>query len=148
MTFTLSRLTTALAAAAIALTSLTAAPASAMTREERNALGLILGIGAVAVLADGQKDRRRSYAPEPVRPPVRVEHRERRYDDRRYDYRHGDYRHGDYRHGDYRHGDYRHGDYRRADTCTVRIDRDRHGRRVEVYSPGCRESRGDRSYRR
>ena len=124
MTFTFPRLTTALAAAAIALTSFTAVPASAMTREERNALGLILGIGAVAVLADGQKDRRRTYAPEPVRPPMRFEHRERRYDDRRYDYRHGD--------------------YRRADTCTVRIDRDRHGRRIETYSPGCRESRGDR----
>ncbi len=123
MTFTFPRLTTALVAATLALTSLTAASASAMTREERNALGLILGIGAVAVLADGQKDRRRSYAPEPVRPPMRVEHRDYRHDDRRYR-------------------------DRRADSCTVRIERDRHGRRVEVYSPGCRESRGDRYYRR
>lgn len=129
MTVTLSRLTTALAAAAIALTSLTAAPASAMTREERNALGLILGIGAVAVLADGAKDHgRRTYAPEPVRPPMRFEHRDR------HDYRR-----------DYRH-EYRH-DHRRADTCTVRIERDRHGRRIERYSPGC-DSRGDRYYRR
>jgi len=123
MTFSFPRLsgkvTAALTAATIALTSLTAAPASAMTREERNALGLILGIGAVAVLADGTKDRRRTYAPEPVRPPMRFEHRERRYDDHRY--------------------------YdRRADRCTVRIERDRHGRRIETYSRGCGESRGDR----
>lgn len=120
MTFTLSRLTTALAAAAIALTSLTAAPASAMTREERNALGLILGIGAVAVLADSAKDKgRHTHAPQPVRPPMRFEHRDR------HEYR----------------------GHRRADTCVVRIERDRHGRRIERYSPGC-DSRGDRYYRR
>lgn len=118
MTFTFSRLTAALAAAAIALTSLTAAPASAMTREERNALGLILGIGAVAVLADGAKDHRRA-APAPARPPMRFEHRDR------HEYR----------------------GHRRADTCVVRIERDRHGRRIERYSPGC-DSRGHRSYRR
>lgn len=137
MTFRFSRLTTALVAAALALTSLTAAPASAMTREERNALGLILGIGAVAVLADGANDHRRA-APAPVRPPMHFEHRDR-YDDRRG--WHDDRRRG---HG---HG---HGwgyGHRRAETCVVRIERDHRGRRIEVYSPGC-DRRGERPYRR
>lgn len=106
--FFVPRLTAAVTALAIGLSAVSATPAAAMSNNDRNALALLLGIGAIAVIADQNKDRhagRRDVAPPPRR---------------------------DHRHDGWRDG------HRRADACVVRIERDRHGRRIEVQSPGCR----------
>ncbi|PYF11780.1 hypothetical protein C8J30_10290 [Rhodobacter viridis] len=120
--FAFPRLTAAALAAALAVTGLSATPASAMNDRDRAALGLIVGLGVLAAIADANNDHRpppppRHYPPPP--PP-------------------GGYYPGDP--GGYYPGDYR-GHHRRAEACTVRVHYDRYGRRVEVSSPGCNEPR-------
>lgn len=108
------RLTAAVTALALAVTTLAPAPASAMNDNERAMLGIILGIGAIAALSDqgeAQRIRQRHYMPPPPPP---------------------------------RHRDFRRHDHRRADACVVRIERDRRGNRVEVYSPACNDDRSSR----
>lgn len=111
--FAFPRLTAAVIAVALALSALTATPASAMNDGERAALGLIVGLGVLAAIADANgNDHRR---PPPPRPQPYDFHRYDRYD--RHD--------------------------RRADACTVQVHRDRHGRRVEVMSAACFDHRGN-----
>lgn len=109
--FAFPRLTAAALAAALAVTGLTATPASAMNDRDRAALGLIVGLGVLAAIADANNDHR------PPPPPP-----------------------GGYYPGGYYPGD-NYGHHRRADACTVRVHYDRYGRRVEVSSPGCNEPR-------
>ncbi len=72
--FSFKSLTTVAAAATIALTSLTATPAAALSEKDRNALGIVLGIGTMALIIDGiEKDKKQ------VR---RTERYEERYQDR------------------------------------------------------------------
>lgn len=63
--FAFPRLTAAVLAGAVALTGITATPASAMNDRDRAALGLILGLGVLAAVADDSNDRR----PPPRRAP-------------------------------------------------------------------------------
>jgi hypothetical protein len=82
--FSFKSLTTLAAAAAIALTSLTATPAAALSNKDRNALGIVLGIGTMALIIDGiEKDKKQ------VR---RTERYEERYQDRYQDRWDGDRR--------------------------------------------------------
>jgi hypothetical protein len=116
--FAFPRLTAAVTAAALAVSGLTATPAAAMNDNDRAALGLILGLGVLAAIADNNNDRRNDHRPPPPRhDPPRP------------------------RPG----GFYPHDGYdRHADACTIRVHRDRYGRRVEVMSPGCFDDRGHR----
>ncbi|SOB95193.1 hypothetical protein [Rhodobacter maris] len=123
--FTFPRLTAAVTALALGLTTITATPAAAMSESDRNALALLLGIGAIAAIVD-QNDKPRAT---PHRPPPPAWG----YYDRGRDHGHDRWR----------------DDPRRADACVVRIERDRHGRRIEVQSPGCHDQgRRDWSQRR
>lgn len=106
------RLIAATTALALVASTLAPAPASAMSDNDRAMLGLILGIGAIAAIADQAEPRHakpRHHMPSP--PP---------------------------------HRDFRRMDHRRAEACVVRIERDRHGNRVEIHSPGCRNDRSPR----
>ncbi|MEZ5686902.1 MAG: hypothetical protein R3D78_13945 [Paracoccaceae bacterium] len=83
MTRIFKTVTTALMAATIALGALgaSATPAAALSKQDRQILGALIGLGVLAAVADSAENNRR--APPPVS----------RYDDNRWD---GD-RHGDYR---------------------------------------------------
>ena len=111
------RLIAATTALALAATTLAPAPASAMSDNDRAMLGLILGIGAIAAIADQAEPRHAK--PHHHMPPPPPPHR----DFRRMDHREV---------------------HRRAEACVVRIERDRHGNRVEIHSPGCRNDRSPR----
>ena len=94
--FSFKGLTTILAAGAVALATLgaTATPASALGKKERDALGVLLGIGTLALIIDSaEKNRDRRAAPAPAPRPrgwVDDHNRDRRWDDRRYDDRRWD----------------------------------------------------------
>ncbi|PTV93728.1 hypothetical protein C8J27_1128 [Rhodobacter aestuarii] len=89
MTMTLrNRFTAALTAIALATGGLTATgtPAAAMSDNDKAALGIVLGIGAMALIADSKKDSRAHSEPAYPRHDVRSERRDdRRWDDRRRD---------------------------------------------------------------
>ncbi|WP_444429983.1 hypothetical protein ACTTAM_18295 [Rhodobacter capsulatus] len=53
--FAFPRLTAAVLAGAVALTGISATPASAMNDRDRAALGLIVGLGVLAAIADGSE---------------------------------------------------------------------------------------------
>jgi len=118
--FPFPRLTAVVTAIALTVTGFTATPAQAMSEKDRAALGLILGLGALAVIADGNNNHRASRYDDP--PPRRQPPR-----------------------------DFYSHDRRRADRCTVEYGWDRHGRRIEIPSPGCydqpRSHRHDRPRR-
>lgn len=105
--FAFPRLIAAALAAALAVTSLSATPASAMNDRDRAALGLIVGLGVLAAIADAGNDHRPPPPPPRYRPPPPPPP----------------------------HGYYGH--HRRAEACVIRVHHDRFGRRVEVMSPGC-----------
>ena len=60
-----ARLTAAATALALALTSLTAAPAAALSDREKAALGLIIGAVGVGMILDSSRDKPRYREPEP-----------------------------------------------------------------------------------
>ncbi|WP_444453784.1 hypothetical protein ACTTAI_01660 [Rhodobacter capsulatus] len=76
--FAFPRLTAAALAAAVALTGISATPASAMNDRDRAALGLIVGLGVLAAIADSN-DNSRGHRPPP--PPRRDDRDYRRADD-------------------------------------------------------------------
>lgn len=108
--FAFPRLTAAALAAALAVTGISATPASAMN--ERDALGVLLGIGVLAALADASNNHRPPPQPNYYPYPPRPQPPHRYYLPPR-----------------------------RAEACTVRVHYDRYGRRVEVTSPGCNDGR-------
>lgn len=66
--FAFPRLTAAVLAGAVALTGLSATQASAMNDRDRAALGLIVGLGVLAAIADSDEPRRdRRPPPQPPR---------------------------------------------------------------------------------
>ena len=77
--FAFPRLTAAVLAGAVALTGISATPANAMNDRDRAALGLIVGLGVLAAIADGNDSRRDRRPPRP--PPRRDDRDYRRADD-------------------------------------------------------------------
>ncbi|KQB11330.1 hypothetical protein H9N28_01040 [Rhodobacter capsulatus] len=78
--FAFPRLTAAVLAGAVALTGISATPANAMNDRDRAALGLIVGLGVLAAIADGN-DSRRDHRPPPQPPRPRGYPDHRRADD-------------------------------------------------------------------
>lgn len=103
--FPFPRLTAAALVGVLALSPLAASPAAALDRDDRTALGLVLGLGALAAIAGGDSH---SAPPRRVEPP----RREPAWGGPVYRDRH-------------------------RETCVIRIETDRHGRRTERYGAGC-----------
>ncbi|SIS68739.1 hypothetical protein [Phaeovulum vinaykumarii] len=157
MTLTISRrLTAALAAATIALASLTPATASAeMSKHDRNVLTFVLGAAALAAIA-ADNDNRRHVAPAPA-PRRDIGRHDRRND--RWDRRHSqrlpsaclipmDGRHG---RSQVFSADclYRSGVRNMPAACAVEVRRGHgHGIRSTVYRPDCLRDYGYRTARR